>query len=140
MKCLGKKLLGLALSLGLGIGSLGCSRVAPNREGTARGKMIDLESLGSRYSWANSINEEGQIVGMSVTTRGEFHAFLWQEGQGMQDLGTLGGHSIAHSINNAGQVVGYSTTATREDHAFLWEAEKENAGFGDPGGAREPGP
>jgi len=50
------------------------------------------------------------------------YAFLWTPGQGMQDLGTLGGtSSFAWSINNVGQVVGWSTRAgDPERRAFLW--------------------
>jgi probable HAF family extracellular repeat protein len=63
-------------------------------------------------------------VGYSDThPSGQFHAFLWEAGTGMQDLGTLGGgQSVARGINARGQVVGHSFTSAFELRAFLWEA------------------
>ena len=53
--------------------------------------MQDLGTLGGSYSYCLGINARGQVVGESVTAAGETHAFLWEAGTGMQDLGTLGG-------------------------------------------------
>lgn len=85
-------------------------------------------------SFAEAINEAGQVAGLSVTKKGDgTHAFLWQNGR-MRDLGTLPGRreSSAEAINERGQVVGDSEncrwesgdvvcTATR---AFLWQDGK----------------
>ena len=54
------------------------------------GTMIDLGTLGGTYSYANGINNKGQIVGYSLTASGQDHAFLYSGGK-MTDLGTLGG-------------------------------------------------
>ena len=75
-------------------------------------------------SCAYAINDAGQVVGDSLITIDPmpiYHAFLWDGGPEMQDLGTLPGgtNSRAYDINNAGQVVGYSTTASGV-HAFLY--------------------
>ncbi len=79
--------------------------------------ITDLGGLsGNKFASATSINEAGQIVGISAK-----HAFLWENGV-MIDLGTLGGNlSAANAINGRGQVVGESETAGGEMHAFLWE-------------------
>jgi probable HAF family extracellular repeat protein len=63
------------------------------------------------------------IVGGAYNSSGNERAFLWQDGAGMQDLGTLGGsYSGAVSVNNNGQVIGYSsTTDPNSQHAFLWQ-------------------
>ncbi len=79
-----------------------------------------LGTLGGRESVAYGINNKGQIVGWSETTR-RSRPFLWDNGE-MRNIGTLGGtvEGSAHDINDATQVVGVSRNAglTR---AFLWE-------------------
>ena len=78
--------------------------------------MRDLGTLGdSESSFADAINDAGQVVGYSGG-----HAFITgPDGMGIRDLGTLGGESLAEGINNAGQVVGYSDTAEGSRHAFV---------------------
>jgi probable HAF family extracellular repeat protein len=50
------------------------------------------------------------------------HAFLWEGGLGMWDLGTLGGpDSLATAINASGQITGRSTTSDGARHVFLWD-------------------
>lgn len=77
--------------------------------------MIGLGHLpGATISLANSVNNNGQIVGSSGP-----HAFLYDTGK-MTDLGTLGGPtSYAYGINLQSQIVGYADTATGTTHAFL---------------------
>ncbi len=76
------------------------------------GIMYDLGTLGGTNSYAYGINDVGQVVGQSQVANGDWHAFLWSPGNGMQDLG-LGS---ANGINNKGQVVGYDGNG----NAFLW--------------------
>jgi probable HAF family extracellular repeat protein len=93
-----------------------CAFVSPVA-GQTTYTITDLGGLsGTKFANATSINDSGQIVGISAD-----HAFLWENGV-LTDLGTLGGSlSAANSINNRGQVAGESNTVSGEMHAFLWE-------------------
>lgn len=53
--------------------------------------MIDLGTLGGNDSDACSINNIGQVIGISTTTDGQLRRFLWDKSSGMINLGTLGG-------------------------------------------------
>jgi probable HAF family extracellular repeat protein len=80
-------------------------------------------NLSKRVGTANSINDQGQVVGLyMLPNNSAFHGFVWKEGV-LRDIGTLGGnYSEAIGINNAGQVVGQSTVpGDAENHAFFWQ-------------------
>jgi probable HAF family extracellular repeat protein len=82
--------------------------------------MQDLGSLGGILSsWANGLNDLGQVVGQSTTDpTSEYHAFLWTSSRGLQDLGSL---TVAgDAINNAGQVVGTASYFLRANGAFIY--------------------
>jgi probable HAF family extracellular repeat protein len=78
----------------------------------------------SGEAFANAINADGRVVGRAAVSRFINHAFLWQGGGSLQDLGTLPGGSIsaAYGINGLGQVVGESNTGSFAFHGFLWDA------------------
>jgi probable HAF family extracellular repeat protein len=88
---------------------------------------------GGKTTIGKSLNNRGQIVGMSTTLTPngdhENHAALWNfnpvdENEPVaqpEDLGTLGGHSSeANDVNDEGRIVGQADTAAGERHAFLW--------------------
>ena len=97
------------------------------------GKINDLGTLGGSQSFAQAINDRGQITGLALNgipdpfsyyyqflygfpNGTETRAFLWDEEEGMQDLGTLGGPDAFPSlINQRGQVAGYSYTNSIPD-------------------------
>lgn len=114
------------------------------------GRMRDLGTLGGNCAGVgivdsdlHPINESGQIVGGSSTSADPnrltgfptFEPFLWEDGKGMTDLGTLGGaYGGAQAINNRGQIIGQSSIASDPGacngfpdngnlncHAFLWD-------------------
>jgi probable HAF family extracellular repeat protein len=104
--------------------------------------MLDLGTLSEALtsSIAFDINNAGQVVGRAFSadrqifppTDPEFfsRAFLWAPGQGMRDLGDLGGgYSVAYAINDAGQVVGKSWLSRSVPEygilmsAFMWTAD-----------------
>jgi probable HAF family extracellular repeat protein len=88
--------------------------------------MLDLGTLGGRYSSSRGINDNGQVTGQSsLAGEAANHAFLYTNvagrGEDMVDLGTLGGsYSGGFAINDAGQVVGISLTADGAQHIFLY--------------------
>ena len=113
------------------------------------GQIIDLGTFGGTFSYANAINNKSQVVGLAlnatphsftldecgagIPTTTEARAFIWQEGGGLLELGTLGGSdSCAMVINQRGQVAGHSftnllpnpVTGVPTDDPFLWEDGK----------------
>ena len=82
-----------------------------------------LGTLGGTTSFANGLNNLGQVVGYSYTAGDTIkNAFITgANGSGMTSLGTLGGTmSEARSINNSGHVVGWAYSAGSNDrHAFI---------------------
>jgi probable HAF family extracellular repeat protein len=96
-----------------------------------KGAITDLGVLGDGHdTFANAINDEGQVVGASQYTSSSDpalnfpppHTFLWHKGT-MTDLGAFPGAKISNGlgINNAGEVVGISTIPGDNDfHAALW--------------------
>jgi probable HAF family extracellular repeat protein len=124
------------------------------------GTIRDLGTLGGNTSFAQAINDRGQVTGLALNgtpdpysyyylylhgssggtqTRG----FVWDEETGMQDIGTLGGANAFPSVmNDRGQVAGFSDTSFIADpnvgipplHPFLWEKEKGMKDLGSFGG------
>jgi probable HAF family extracellular repeat protein len=66
---------------------------------------------GATGSFAQGINNSGEVVGWSQADGGFDQAFIWTTTGGTQDIGNLGGlyGAQAFAINDAGQVVGTST-------------------------------
>lgn len=85
----------------------------------------DLGNLGGALNnVAFGINQRGQVVGMSdLPGDTTFHAFLWQKGIGITDLGTLPGDSSssAGDINDEGQVPIQSCDASGNCRAAIWQ-------------------
>jgi probable HAF family extracellular repeat protein len=103
------------------------------------GRIADLGTLGGNESFATSVNDHHQVVGLAANAKPDSfsllgwgtqtRAFLWQNGR-MRDLGTLGGPDAGASLVNAqGQVAGASytnstplpETGAPELHPFLWQ-------------------
>ena len=127
------------------------------------GQIIDLGTFGGTLSYANAINDRGQVVGFAlngqpdafITGHSDFdgecetgdvssqmRAFVWEEGHGLRDLGTLGGpDSCAEFINQRGQIAGHSFTSYTPNgntgipsfEPFIWTNGKMT-GLGSLGG------
>jgi probable HAF family extracellular repeat protein len=109
--------------------------------------LKDLGTLpGGNFSYAEGINNIGQIVGVSENDRvdpasgnPEFHAVIWENGF-IRDLGTLGGtSSFGGATNDRGEVMGVSlngipdpfsivglgsNTTLTQTRGFLWQDGK----------------
>jgi probable HAF family extracellular repeat protein len=125
-----------------------------------QGKITDLGTLGGNESFAEAVNNRGQITGLALNAvpdpfsfyyiflygssdGTQTRAFLWDKGV-MRDLGTLGGPDAFPSvINQRGQVAGFSYINSTPDtntglptyHPFLWEEGKGMKDLGSFGGA-----
>ncbi|MEQ1875376.1 MAG: hypothetical protein ABL958_01940 [Bdellovibrionia bacterium] len=89
--------------------------------------VIDIGNLGGPLENTIPIgmNNKGQVVGQSQNSAGEWHAFVWSAGEGMKDLGTLGGkESRAISINENGDVFGESQVKNGKARRFRWSNGK----------------
>ncbi len=88
-------------------------------------QVIDLGTLGGTSSWADSINDNGQIVGYATNSSGYKRACLFDStgGGANTDLGTLGGNeSRAYCINDNGQVVGYAYSSSGTQTACRFDS------------------
>lgn len=90
--------------------------------------ITNLGTLGGDGSRATSINEAGQVTGISSSARGEIRPFLWsRDSNGMIEVEDVSTASLitsdtapatfANSLNNYGEVVGY--VANTGEQAFL---------------------
>jgi probable HAF family extracellular repeat protein len=80
-----------------------------------------LGTLGGIASDANAINKGGQVVGWSWTSSGDTRGFVRSQGQDMQPLAPLSGHSVsfAKGINSSGTICGFSSKPG-EQEPCLW--------------------
>lgn len=104
---------------------LGNKRAGENPFIFSGGVTIDIGSLGGLHTWANAINNNGDVVGASDLsgTTTEAHPFFYSYSTGtMQDLGLLAAasQSWAEGLNDLGQVVGRSFMGNGGWHAFLY--------------------
>jgi probable HAF family extracellular repeat protein len=90
------------------------------------GTRVDLGALPTNplfaFSVARAINESGEIVGQSQAQSGSFQAFVWDDTNDMQSLGSLsisGEVSDAVGINASGWIVGKS--GSNPSRAVAWE-------------------
>jgi probable HAF family extracellular repeat protein len=74
--------------------------------------MVDLGTLGGRFSRAVAVNTKGQVVGGALTKRGVSRAFIWTAKQGLVDLNTRLRHAppglvldFAMAISDNGSIV-----------------------------------
>ena len=125
------------------------------------GAIIDLGTFGGNHSGAQGIAGRDQVVGLALNTipdpfsifdffflgfsnGTQTRAFLWEEGQGMQDLGTLGSgnDAVPFTANIRGQVAGAAYTNSTPNPVtnlptldpFFWDKKNEMIDIGTLGG------
>jgi probable HAF family extracellular repeat protein len=89
-----------------------------------KGRMVDLDTLGGSCTFANALNDYGQVAGEStIDGNQDDHPFIWEQEKKMKDLGTLGGtHGYAAWLNDSGMVVGAATNKGNQALlAFQWK-------------------
>lgn len=100
-----------------------------------KGKIVELGSLGGKFSDAKGINDNGVIVGSARKEDGSWSAFLFDRAGGMQVLSTLGGRSsYGMALNQHGHAVGFADTASGQWHAFLYDGTEALKDLGTLGG------
>ena len=125
------------------------------------GAISDLGTLGGNIAVAGSLNKQGQVAGFASNSMPDSfsiyyyliggssngtqtRAFLWDESNGMRDLGTLGtgNDALASFLNVRGQVAGFSytnatpnpTTGIPTLDPFLWDERNGMQDLGTLGG------
>ncbi|WKU02535.1 hypothetical protein [Micromonospora sp. HUAS LYJ1] len=75
-------------------------------------RMVDLGTFGGDSSYANAMNDRGDVIGRAQDTSGVYQGFLWQRGR-MINLGAFN----PIDVNDRGEVVG-----ARDDGsgAYIW--------------------
>lgn len=99
-----------------------CICHAQVKSGPAIGRysIVDIGTLGGKKSWANCVNDRGQVVGSALTIEGVSHAFLYERGtiKQLDDAGRFGCQALG--INRQGQVVGaVSVTLKSNEVTFV---------------------
>jgi probable HAF family extracellular repeat protein len=85
-----------------------------------------IADFGGGETAVAEVNDDGWVVGSSKISTGRFHAFLWQPGRAMRDLGAVGPESYAYGINSSASVellvVGQSISSN-VSRAVLWRPD-----------------
>lgn len=85
--------------------------------------MLDLGTLGGRFSSASALNGTAQVTGEADTSSGSAQAFLYSQGQ-MTELTLSLADSFGSGINNQGQVAGVAVPTPGSAYAFLYTEGK----------------
>jgi len=85
-----------------------------------------LPSLGSDWTEAYAINNNGQVTGISQNKKGANHAYIAYPNGKIKDIGAIGkyGTTWGFAINDSGVVVGQAQLDNGAYAAFLYNGTK----------------
>jgi len=85
------------------------------------GAETDLGTLaGGSWTLAEGLSGNGDVAGYGNTAAG-IRGFVWMPGEGLEDLGTLGGgSSYGMAVDDSGQAVGSAAVTAGYLHAAEW--------------------
>ncbi|MBA2303164.1 MAG: hypothetical protein H0W08_11075 [Acidobacteria bacterium] len=86
---------------------------------SASGAVTQLETLGGQYSSAVDINAEGEVVGTSTTSRGDFTAYFWSASTGMLQLPAIRG-GLAFALSDVRPDGTRLVVGTSQASAGVW--------------------
>jgi probable HAF family extracellular repeat protein len=91
------------------------------RKPPVRYRLTVLPTLGGFRTDPHSINDRGQVVGVSETPTGAVYAFLWDRQQGFRTLERFDDppHAGGLVINNLGQVIGTAADPNGNQRAYF---------------------
>lgn len=106
------------------------------RKPPIRYQMTILPTLGGFRTDPHSINDRGQVVGVSETPTGAVYAFLWDREQGFRALERFDDppHAGGLTINNLGQVIGTMADPNGNQQAYFWDLNADKRLLGALGG------
>jgi probable HAF family extracellular repeat protein len=82
--------------------------------------LADIGTLGGTYSQGTSINNLGEIAGISTAANGATHLFLYAQGH-MHDLGTAGGQTFASAaLNDRGEILASTAPSGNVGTSYLF--------------------
>ncbi|MES2317580.1 MAG: PKD domain-containing protein [Pseudomonadota bacterium] len=98
--------------------------------------MVDIDTLGNRYSDAVGVGAYGQVGGNFFVNGGNTRGFIWTPRSGMRDIGTAGGEGAwIVGMTASGRMTGVITYPTVSQRAMTWTRDSGVVLLGTLGGA-----
>jgi probable HAF family extracellular repeat protein len=101
--------------------------LATYAQATPQYRIVELVGFtGSWGSWANDMNNKGEVVGYAADDFGEYRALFWDAGGNLVNLGGTGPYSSkAYGISENGIVCGWSDQRSGRVEPVVWGANSQ---------------